>query len=258
MTASHSELDDARGEPAAFTNSYADERRAAAYARLAFPGTYYLAFRDIPAIIGSLPHEATALDFGCGAGRSSRFLRGLGLDVVGVDISEQMLAQARAADPDGDYRLVRDDAPIAVPDSSFDLILCAFTFDNIPGWDRKEALFRDLRRMLRPNGRVLNLVSSPLLYVNEWASFSTRRFAQNFVARTGDIVRTIILDVDDHRPVDDIFWTEADYRAVYGRAGLAVRQVHRPLGRASDGVQWVTETEVPPWTIYELIASEAA
>jgi len=33
-------------------NSYEDARRAEAYARLEFPGTYYLAYRDIPAIIG--------------------------------------------------------------------------------------------------------------------------------------------------------------------------------------------------------------
>jgi hypothetical protein len=32
-----------------FANTYADPSRAAAYAGLAFPGTYHLAFRDLPA-----------------------------------------------------------------------------------------------------------------------------------------------------------------------------------------------------------------
>ena len=95
-------------KPAAFLNSYADDRRADAYSRLDFPGTYYLAFRDLPAIIGAAPSEGTALDFGCGAGRSTRFLRGLGFKVVGIDIAEHMLARARTADPEGDYRLVPD------------------------------------------------------------------------------------------------------------------------------------------------------
>ena len=31
-----------------FANVYADAKRAQAYARLEFPGTYYLAFRDLP------------------------------------------------------------------------------------------------------------------------------------------------------------------------------------------------------------------
>ncbi len=86
-------------------NPYHDRARADAYAGLEFPGTYYLAYRDLPAIIGEHVTGPRALDFGCGAGRSTRFLRRLGFDsVVGVDISEPMVAQARARDPDGDYR----------------------------------------------------------------------------------------------------------------------------------------------------------
>jgi hypothetical protein len=34
-----------------FTNAYADAERAEPYARLEFPGTYYLAFRDLPNIL---------------------------------------------------------------------------------------------------------------------------------------------------------------------------------------------------------------
>ena len=91
-----------------FGNVYEDEERASAYATLEFPGTYYLAFRDLPALIRRYNHGSRALDFGCGAGRSTRFLRNLGLDVVGADISQAMLDQARALDPSGDYYLFRD------------------------------------------------------------------------------------------------------------------------------------------------------
>jgi hypothetical protein len=34
-----------------FTNVYDDAERAEAYAKLEFPGTYYLAYRDLPEII---------------------------------------------------------------------------------------------------------------------------------------------------------------------------------------------------------------
>ena len=46
-----------------------------------------------------------ALDFGCGTGRSTRFLRQLGFDVVGFDSSVQMLQQAWSLDPAGNYQL---------------------------------------------------------------------------------------------------------------------------------------------------------
>lgn len=86
-----------------FSYAYADHARAEAYARLEFPGTYYLAYRDLPALIGAASPGATALDFGCGAGRSSRFLRTLGYTVTGVDVSAEMLSQARRLDARGDY-----------------------------------------------------------------------------------------------------------------------------------------------------------
>jgi hypothetical protein len=35
----------------AFINAYEDEHRACAYATLEFPGTYYLAFRDLPPLV---------------------------------------------------------------------------------------------------------------------------------------------------------------------------------------------------------------
>ena len=238
--------------PRTFSNAYADQRRADAYARLDFPGTYYLAFRDLPGIIGDALPGGTALDFGCGAGRSTRFLRRLGFQVVGVDIAEQMLARARAADSVGDYRLVADGDLEEFPEREYDLVLCAFTFDNIPGWKKKGALFGALGRSLRPGGKIVNLVSSPELYVNEWASFSTKEFPGNTTARTCDIVRTVMLDVDDRRPVDDVFWTDDDYREVYRRSGLVVRELHRPLGRRSDPCAWITETRLPPWAIYVL------
>jgi SAM-dependent methyltransferase len=68
----------------AFGNVYEDEERARAYATLQFPGTYYLAFRDLPALIRRYNHGSRALDFGCGTGRSTRFLRNLGLNVIGA------------------------------------------------------------------------------------------------------------------------------------------------------------------------------
>ena len=91
-----------------FSNVYDDDERAKAYATLEFPGTYYLAYRDLPAIVAEYVTGRAALDFGCGAGRSTRFLKKLGFDAMGIDISSSMVHLAANADPDGRYRLVSD------------------------------------------------------------------------------------------------------------------------------------------------------
>jgi len=235
-----------------FSNVYEDKARADAYAELEFPGTYYLAFRDLPAILGEHIQGRKALDFGCGAGRSTRFLRGLGFDVVGVDISENMLALAKERDPQGEYRLVSDNALNEIETKTYDLVLSAFPFDNIATMEKKVAIFQSLKRLLRPGGRIVNLVSSSEIYVNEWTSFSTKDFPENRTARTGDKVHIVMLDVDDRRPVQDIFWTDQDYREVYKRAGLLPIKTYRPLGHQSEGHSWVSETTISPWVIYVL------
>jgi len=238
-----------------FANTYEDATRAGSYATLDFPGTYYLAFRDLPVIIARHASGTRALDFGCGAGRSTRFLKALGFETIGVDISEQMLAHARGRDPAGDYRLVRDGELGGLGAGAFDLVLCAFPFDNVPTMERKVAIFRELAGALAPRGRIVNVVTSPETYVNEWASFSTKEFPENRRAKSGDRVRIVMLDVPDRRPVEDVLWTEGAYRETYARAGLEVVEVCRPLGRAGEPWDWVSETRIAPWTVYVLRGS---
>lgn len=235
-----------------FSNVYADRERAEAYAQLEFPGTYYLAFRDLPTLFARHATGRAALDFGCGTGRSTRFLRDQGFDPLGVDIAPAMLERARERDPGGRYQLVGDGDLNGLAPGRFDLILATFTFDNIPTPGRKQALLTALARLLAPRGRFVNLVSDPAIYVNEWASFSTRDFPANRAARSGDRVQIVMLDVPDQRPVDDIVCSDADYRAMYDRAGLEVLELHQPLGRPDEGIAWVSETTISPWSIYVL------
>jgi SAM-dependent methyltransferase len=235
-----------------FSNAYEDARRAEAYAKLEFPGTYYLAFRDLPEIISQHVNGTKAMDFGCGAGRSTRFLTELGFDSVGVDISADMLKKAREFDPDGDYRLLGESGFDQFQDQVFDLILSAFTFDNIPTKEKKVGILKEIRRILKPEGRFVNLVSSPEIYYHEWASFSTKDFQENRNTRCGDIVKIINTATEDLRPVDDILWPDVDYRAVYQEAGLAPLNMYKPLGREDEPCQWVNETRIAPWAIYVL------
>ena len=95
--------------PMKSVNCYHDADRASAYATLEFANTYHLAFRDLPKVLSRHVTGTRRLDFGCGTGRSTRFLRKLGFQVTGVDISQDMLRIARATDPSGDYRVVPDD-----------------------------------------------------------------------------------------------------------------------------------------------------
>ena len=238
-------------------NAYDDARRAEAYAVLEFPATYYLAFRDLPAIIAANVSGRCAVDFGCGAGRSSTFLKKLGFEVTGIDISPSMIALARKADPDGSYRLIADGDFSGLPQRSFDLVLCAFTFDNIAGERRRAALLRGLGALLSTNGRIILVGAAPELYTHEWASFTSSGFPQNRQARSGDAVQIVIKDVQDRRPVVDYLWSHEDYLRLFTAAGVDVLECRRPLGRQDEPHDWQAELTIAPWLIYVLRSASA-
>lgn len=241
-----------RGDTVLFTNVYDDDERARAYATLEFPGTYYLAFRDLPELIGEHVLGRAALDFGCGAGRSTRFLKKLGFDTVGIDIAPAMIDLARAADPHGRYLLVGDGDYSHFEPGTFDLILSAFAFDNIPGDEHRAEILDSLRRLLNDDGRIILLGATADLYLNEWASFTTRDFPENRQARSGQEVRGVMKDVDDRRPVVDLIWLPDDYRALFAASGLELVAHHTPLGREDDPCEWVAEPWIAPWAVYVL------
>lgn len=266
-----------------FTNCYADLTRADAYDSLEFANTYYLAYRDLPDLFAkhvacptlreakiesfgsahqanfsdsplAAGHSPRALDFGCGTGRSTRFLNRHGFQAVGIDISPDMLARARQNDPGGDYRLVGDGdlRALASAEGTFDLGLSMFTFDNILG-EKKVPLLTQLRCMLKPSGLLISVVSDPQIYYNEWASFSNVGFAEaNRLARSGERVKIIVTDHHDQRPVEDIVWTHESYCDVYGRSGLAMVEMTKPLATGQEPYKWVNETQLNPWVIYVL------
>ncbi|HYX70733.1 MAG TPA: class I SAM-dependent methyltransferase [Terriglobales bacterium] len=235
-----------------FDNCYEDATRAEAYAGLEFANTYYLAYRDLPAIIRTHVCGTRAMDFGCGTGRSTRFVRRLGFEVVGVDIAPKMIAKAQELDSGGDYRLIEDDDLSPFQAGTFDLVLSAFTFDNIPGPEMKIRLFQDLAKLLRRSGKIISVVSSPDIYLHDWASFSTQDYPENRTARSGDVVRIITKDFADRRPAEDILWTDESYRDVYSRAGLELVATCKPLAKGDEPYAWVNETRIAPWVIYVL------
>jgi len=234
------------------SNCYDDKARAEAYARLEFANTYHLAFRDLPTIFAEHVNGNRALDFGCGTGRSTRFLTRLGFKVTGLDIAPPMIAKAREMDAAGDYRLIQDDDFSSLETAEYDLAVSAFAFDNIPGWNRKVRLFHDLGRLLAASGKIVNIVSAPEIYRHEWASFSTKEYPENRTAKTGDLVRIITSDSIDRRPAEDILWTDEDYTEVYRQADLEVTAKYKPLARGDEPYPWVNEIRIAPWVIYVL------
>jgi demethylmenaquinone methyltransferase / 2-methoxy-6-polyprenyl-1,4-benzoquinol methylase len=90
------------------------------------------------------------LDACCGTGDLAIAARARGADVVGLDFSEAMLERAGAKSTEIEW--VRGDV-LALPfdDASFDAVTVGFGVRNV---DDLDAGLRELRRVLRPSGRL--------------------------------------------------------------------------------------------------------
>ena len=92
--------------------------------------------------------EVKVLDMACGTGDVSIALKRKGLDVVGADISENMLAIARKKAPEIDFRY-GDASELPFADGSFDAVTIAFGIRN---FDKRAQCIRELHRVLKDGG----------------------------------------------------------------------------------------------------------
>jgi SAM-dependent methyltransferase len=105
------------------------------------------------------PERLRALDVGCGEGRFDRHLGTL-RRLEGVDVSEAMIEEARAANPSVRYS-VADGTRLPHDDSSFDLVFTSCVLHHVPPPERPE-FCAELARVVRPGGLVVVFEHNPL------------------------------------------------------------------------------------------------
>ena len=172
------------------------------------------------------------------------------LEVIGIDISQDMISKAKEFDPEGEYKLVQDSKYDFLGRGKYGLVQSIFTFDNIPGWNNRINILKSLAELLSTTGKIICLDANSKMYTNEWASFTTKDFPKNKNAKTGEIVEIIMTDVEDRRPVEDILWTLEDYYKLFDLAGLKIEETYEPLGLDSEPFEWKSEKQIPPWYIF--------
>ena len=60
-------------------------------------------------------------------------------------------------------------------------------------------------------------------------------------------VKIITTDFEDRSPAVDILWPHESYLEVYGRAGLEIIEMRKPLANGDEPYRWVSETRIAPW-----------
>jgi|GEM_PF-355408 len=90
------------------------------------------------------------LDLGCGAGQDARYFAEAGMKVLGLDISKEMIAEAKKRNPKISFS-VGDFLLFNFMDDKFDAVWCSAAFHHIPS-DQNEVFIRKIKRILRSGG----------------------------------------------------------------------------------------------------------
>lgn len=126
-----------------------------------------------PALRALLPNlrGRGVLDLGCGFGWFCRWARQQGAArVLGIDVSERMLARARATTPDPTITYTRADMEqLALPPASFDLVYSSLALHYITNLGR---LLAEVSRSLVPGGSLVFSVEHPIFTAPTHPSWS--------------------------------------------------------------------------------------
>lgn len=125
-------------------------------------------------VVEALSVDGLLLDVGCGTGAFAGHLAAAGLDVVGVDISPGMLAEAARRGLTGVFAASSTALPFA--DDTFDLALTVATLHHFETPARVAQTITEMARVVRPGGRVLLWDHNPL---NPYWTWLMRRVPQD-------------------------------------------------------------------------------
>ena len=107
-------------------------------------------------------------DFGCGPGQTTRYLKNLGIQISGLDVSDRILDQAKRRHPDIHFRK----GNILALEFEKDSIAAIVAFYAIVHFTKDQVgkAFREIYRVLNPGGRFLFTyhIGGDTIHLNEF------------------------------------------------------------------------------------------
>ena len=155
-------------------------------------------------------HGSKLLDVGCGTGYHLARYRERGFEIAGMDGSEEMLKQARIANPSIDFKQ-GDVEKIPFDSNSFDIVLCIEVLRYLPDIN---PCVGEIVRVLKPGGIAL-VTAAPPLQANLYPPIN--RITAAF--KVGNLTQ-----------LKQFFHSEGRLKKTFKQAGFSETEVHGIYG----------------------------
>jgi 2-polyprenyl-3-methyl-5-hydroxy-6-metoxy-1,4-benzoquinol methylase len=183
----------------------------------------------------------SALDLGCGHGHYTRIVKSQGAArVVGVDISQAMIADARSQEqqtPLGiEYRV--EDVIDLESIGSFDLALAVYLFPYAASRQQLGGMCGSIYRNLKPGGKLVAAIFNSAITEAELPRY--QKYGVNVIAPTGlydGAAITAGLETPDGSVnISTYYWSQATYERLLEEAGFQ-KIVWHPMEVPEDAIQ---------------------
>jgi 2-polyprenyl-3-methyl-5-hydroxy-6-metoxy-1,4-benzoquinol methylase len=167
----------------------------------------------------------SVLDLGCGDGHYTRILKSQGaVQVVGVDISQAMIADARSQEQQAslgiEYRV--QDVVDLERIGSFDLALAVYLFPYAATQRQLSKMCHSVYRNLKPGGKLVAATMNPAVTEAELPGY--QKYGVTVTAPTGlqdGAAITASLEIPDGSvDISAYYWSQATYEHLLEEAGL--------------------------------------
>lgn len=227
--------------------------------------SYVLRLRDLEDLLRRFKPEHVdsiedlkSLDYGCGTGRPIRHLKKLGIkSVIGCDINEAMLNQARKSDPLGEYIKLElpqiseksDQSLLPFENDTFDFVLSCVVAVETGSKEILQNMFNESGRVLKRGGIFFVIKAPKELYsleANHKWKFFDQKFPENASITNSHQIKLRFLNMI----LTGFFWSD-DYQIECCRkANLKHLYTHDVFGDDErDGIEWLDEKYVPVYKV---------
>ena len=197
------------------------------------------------------------LDIGCGEGRFSRLLAGLGAEVTGVDLTEPLLERARKLTTDSEAYVLGDAENLSgFSDDSFDLAISYIVMVDLLDY---RASIEAAYRVLKPGGRFVVCNIHPI----------RSTVPMGWINQGGRKLFYAVDDYWDEGPREFAWWgrnfvnmhrTLSSYMSAFLESGFALEGLDEPTPSEAQLKEYPTfddEFRSPNFIIYKLRKSAA-
>jgi len=215
-------------------------------------GTDFLAVKDVPSIISKVQPLNKILDLGCGTGLATRYLKKHfpHCTVIGADINQTMLEQAKAADPHGIYlHLAKSDQGIhySFLPNTFDVIICSFVLHENHSKQALESFLYHISTLLRPQGLFLAWDAYKHILKGKWLTIETTH-PKSSDLNDGETYSLILHP--SRAEVSGTYWSPEETVSKLAEANqLRQLQISYPTVENDTQITWRDETSLPPYYV---------